>query len=223
MKRTRVRLALPVAAALTTFAISTSAWAHVTVTATDATPGASDVEITFRVPNELPSARVVRVDVTFPVDTPIADVLIQPVAGWAFTEKTSKLATPVVTDDGNVTEAVSEVDWRATGSGITPGEFEAFTVIAGQLPEAKSLTFKAIQTYSNGTTVSWIEVPAPGDTAEPEHPAPVLVLSTRDHRTPAAGSADTGLSNALSVAALVVAVLGGLATVVVYRSTRGGS
>jgi hypothetical protein len=39
------------------------------------------------------------------------------------------------------------------------------------------MTFKAIQIYSNGQTVSWIDVPAPGSTEEPEHPAPTLKLA----------------------------------------------
>lgn len=42
---------------------------------------------------------------------------------------------------------------------------------------------KAIQTYSDGTVVSWIEVPAAGSSAEPEHPAPTSQLV-------AAGAAD---------------------------------
>lgn len=113
-----VRVALPLCAAVAIFTVATDASAHVTVTAADAAAGASDVQITFRVPNENPSARTVAVTVRFPLDTPIADVLVQPTAGWSFTEKTAKLAKPIVTDDGDVTEAVSEIDWRATGTGI---------------------------------------------------------------------------------------------------------
>lgn len=37
------------------------------------------------------------------------------------------------------------------------------------------LVFKALQTYSDGDTVRWIDDPAPG--TEPEHPAPVLTLA----------------------------------------------
>jgi periplasmic copper chaperone A len=46
------------------------------------------------------------------------------------------------------------------------------------LPEGvTTLTFKAIQSYSDGEQVAWIEQPAPGSTAEPEHPAPELHLA----------------------------------------------
>ena len=50
-------------------------------------------------------------------------------------------------------------------------------VSVGPLPQADSMTFKVIQSYSDGSQVAWIEVPAPGSSAEPEHPAPVLKLS----------------------------------------------
>ena len=39
------------------------------------------------------------------------------------------------------------------------------------------MTFKAIQTYSDGQVVSWIEEPAAGSNQEPEHPAPTLTLA----------------------------------------------
>ena len=152
--------------------------AHVTVSAPEATPGGSDAVITFRVPDESESARTVGLKVRLPADTPIASVLVQPKPGWSVTVSQAKLATPIKTDDGEVTEAVSEIDWKvsAGGQGIAPGQFDAFSFIAGQLPDAKSLTFKAVQNYSDGSTTSWIEEPAPGSTAEPEHPAPVLTL-----------------------------------------------
>jgi uncharacterized protein len=39
------------------------------------------------------------------------------------------------------------------------------------------LAFKAIQTYSDGKQVAWIEQAAPGSATEPEHPAPTLELA----------------------------------------------
>ena len=91
----------------------------------------------------------------------------------------AKLASPVKTDDGDeVTDYTSVIDWKAgPGAGIKPGEFDEFQVSAGPLPEAESMTFKAIQTYSDGRVVSWIEEPATGGAAEPEFPAPTLKLA----------------------------------------------
>lgn len=180
--------------------------AHVTVSAPGATSGGSDTLITFRVPDESDTASTVAMKVQLPTDTPIASVLVQPHPGWTSTVKQSKLSTPIKTDDGDITEAVSEIDWKAdsTGTGIKPGQFDQFIVIAGQLPDAGTLTFKAVQTYSDGKTTSWIDVPAPGSTAEPEHPAPVLTLG--------AGGGSSAASPAGSSAAPSVSATAGAAT-----------
>jgi uncharacterized protein YcnI len=97
--------------------------------------------------------------------------------GWTIDVEKTTLAKPVTTDDGQVTQAVSTITWTATDSGLLPGQFDLFTISAGPLPtKPKSLTFKAIQTYSNGDTVNWIEASVKG-APEPEHPAPVLRLT----------------------------------------------
>lgn len=171
--------------------------AHITVSAPEATSGGSDVVIRFRVPDESGTARTVGVKVQLPSATPIASVLVQPKAGWSVVVRQSKLATPIKTDDGEITEAVSEIDWKVSSAalGIGPGQFDEFVLIAGQLPEAKSLTFKAIQTYSDGSSVSWIEEPAPGSTAEPEHPAPVLTLGAGSSSAPGSGGSSSSGSS----------------------------
>jgi uncharacterized protein len=213
MKRVRV-LALGAAlcvAALTVLAAPASA--HVTVTAPGATAGGSDQEITFRVPVEK-QADTVGLQVLLPTDTPIASVEVQAMPGWTHTQKTVKLAKPITTDDGDITEAVSEIDWTAaTGQGLKPGEFGAFTIIAGKLPDVATLTFKAIQRYSDGSEAKWIETTAPGSNAQPESPAPVLTLAAA---APTASSTAASSKNGggktgntgpvvLSIVALVVA------------------
>lgn len=193
--------------------------AHITVSGPQATSGGSDVVITFRVPDESEAARTVGLKVRLPSDTPIASVLVQPKTGWSVAVRQSKLATPIKTDDGEITEAVSEIDWKvdAGAQGIGPGQFDEFVLIAGQLPQAKSLTFKAVQTYSDGSTVSWIEEPAPGSSAEPEHPAPVLTLGAGSSSEPGSSSSASepatsgGQSDAASEASATTGiVLGGL-------------
>jgi uncharacterized protein len=186
---------------------SVSAWAHVTVDAPGATQGGGDQIINFRVPTESDTASTTALKVQLPIDTPIASVLVQPIAGWSFTETSVKLATPIVTDDGDITDAVSEIDWKAdsAASYIAPQQFQQFTIIAGQLPDAPTLTFKAIQDYSDGSVVSWTEVEAPGSTADLDHPAPVLTLAAADASSSSGGSSDTG-AIILSIVALVIAV-----------------
>jgi uncharacterized protein len=195
--------------AIAMFALAGAAGAHVTVTAPGATRGGSDQEITFRVPVEENSATV-GLTVQLPLNTPIASVLVEPTPGWTHAQKTVKLAKPIKTDDGEITSAVSQITWTAaTGQGLQQGEFGAFTIIAGQLPDAASLTFKALQTYSNGDVVKWIQVAAPGAKDEPDFPAPTLQLSSATVSTDASSSSssssgDTG-AVVLSIIALVVA------------------
>jgi periplasmic copper chaperone A len=173
-------------------ALAGSAFAHVTVSAPGAAPGASDQQITFRVPVEQ-DVDTVAFTVQLPLDTPIAGVDVLPVPGWTHTQKTSTLATPIKTDDGDITTAVSQITWTAAaGQGLKPGEYGEFTIIAGQLPDAKTLTFKALQTYRGGAITRWIEVAAPGSTEEPEHPAPVLSLAADTAAGTLAASGSTG-------------------------------
>jgi uncharacterized protein YcnI len=194
--------------------------AHITVSAPEATSGGSDAVIRFRVPDESDTARTVGLKVQLPTDTPIASVLVQPKTGWSVSVKQSKLATPIKTDDGDITEVVSEIDWKvgSGAQGIGPGQFDEFVVIAGQLPEAKSLTFKAVQTYSDGSSVSWIEEPAPGSSAEPEHPAPVLTLGAGSSSepassgTPSSGTAGPGSSGAASASSGAASASSGAAS-----------
>ncbi len=69
---------------------------------------------------------------------------------------------------------VKRITWE--GGPINPGEFAEFEVSAGRMPQdADQLVFKALQTYSSGEVVRWIEESPPGG-ERPEHPAPVLKL-----------------------------------------------
>ena len=211
-----------------------SASAHVTVSADEATSGGSDQIITFRAPTESDTASTTGLKVQLPTDTPIASVLVQPIAGWTSKETSVKLAKPIVTDDGDITEAVSEIDWSAdtAANGIAPGQFQEFVIIAGQLPDASSLTFKAIQTYSDGTVVNWIETQAPGSTADLDHPAPVLTLAPAASGSAAASSSSSTMPMASSngaskgaattgiVLGAVGAVLGAVALVLVLLRRR---
>jgi uncharacterized protein len=203
------RLVLLVAAAMVAlFALAGPALAHVTVSAPGAVRGGSDQEITFRVPVEK-KVNTVGLTVALPLATPLAGVLVSPMAGWDATTRTTKLAKPITTDDGEITSAVSQITWRATGKGLKPGEYGEFTMLAGQLPDTATITFRALQRYADGSTVAWNQVAAPGSSAEPQNPAPVLTLANASSSSdaPAAkssSSSDTG-PVVLSIVALVVA------------------
>jgi uncharacterized protein YcnI len=90
------------------------------------------------------------------------------VPGWTVQVKTRKLAQPVQTDDGQVSEEVGEIVWTAQGdqSGIAPGQFVDFP-LSVQIPgkAGDTLTFKALQTYSNGDVARWIGPPGSDEPA----------------------------------------------------------
>ena len=228
MKRsvTGAVVAVSVAVAAASLLLAAPASAHVTVSASDAVAGETAV-LTFKVPTESDTASTTKVAVQFPTAAPIASVLVRPTPGWTARAVTGKLATPIKNDDGDtVTEAVTEIDWSAdsAATAIKPGEFQEFVVQAGPMPNVATLRFAAIQTYSDGSVVKWIESPAPGSTTEPEHPAPVLTLSVAAGASSApatatkSGSSDTG-ATVLAVIALVVAA-GALGTAYVGRAKR---
>jgi uncharacterized protein YcnI len=207
-------------AASVLLAAAGAASAHVTVHPDSYPRGAEDGTITFRVPNEEDTANTTKLDVYFPADQPIPSVLVSPVPGWTAKIKSVTLKTPIKTDDGNITNAVSEITW--TGGKIAPGQYQDFTVAFGQLPtNGTQLVFKALQTYSNGDIVRWIDLQQPGQD-EPAHPAPVLKLTAAtpddNSSTPASAKPSTTASHqaaasdstarSLGIAGLVAGLLG---------------
>ncbi|MFJ5530704.1 YcnI family protein [Streptomyces sp. NPDC093261] len=170
-----------------------AAFAHVTVHPESYAKGATDGVLTFRVPNEEDTAATTKVQVFLPTDHPVLGVLVTPEDGWTAQVTTTRLKTPVKTDDGTITDAVSEVTW--SGGRIRHGQYQDFHVAFGQLPDdTDQLTFKTLQTYSDGNVVRWIEETPKGG-AEPENPAPVLSLTAKGT---AEGTAEGGASTAAS-------------------------
>jgi len=215
LSRTAI-VGITAAAGILLFALP--ALAHITITP-GSVPAGSTTVLTFHVPNEESKADTTKVDVQIPIDHPIAQFLVKPVPGWTVSVKTVKLAKPLVTDDGSFSQAVSEVIW--SGGQIAPGQFQDFSVSADPLPQGVSqLTFKAIQTYSNGDVVRWIDVSQPGQPA-PDHPAPVLTLTSGAAAAPpasgtsasgtsaaAAMSGSDGLARGIAIGGVVIGLLG---------------
>jgi periplasmic copper chaperone A len=176
-------------AVVATLAFAVPASAHVKVSGTDAVQAGSGV-VTFRVPTESATASTTGLLITLPANTPFTSVDTQPKAGWTATVEKKPLPNPVPGEDGStITQYVSQVDFTATSpaSAIPPGQFDMFNLSVGPFPKASSVSFGALQTYSDGTTVNWDEHSADG-TTEPAHPAPVLTLSPGGSGTSAAGA-----------------------------------
>lgn len=133
--------------------------AHVTVNPSEVAEG-SFARLTFRVPNEADDASTTELEVVFPDEVPFSSARTKPVPGW----------TAEVVMDG---DRVGSIVW--TGGEIGPGEFQEFDISLGPIPATDSITFAALQTYSSGETVRWIDEAVEGED-DPEHPAPVLAV-----------------------------------------------
>ncbi len=233
-RATRVALrTLAAAAAACLVLVAAPGWAHVEVSPAEATQGA-DTTLSFSVPTESDSASTTKVQVFMPEDHPIASVSVRPHPGWHAEIRTAKLATPLSTDDGEVTEAVTRVTWTPDRpqDALKPGEYDDFDLSVGPLPEVSSLTFKTLQTYSDGTVVRWIDPPAAAGQPEPEHPAPTLTLVPASDDSAAGTDAGTsgsgsGSGDGKTTTALVLSVvallLGGGALAASLVGRRRGS
>jgi uncharacterized protein YcnI len=155
------------AVAATTFylgsvAAITTASAHVQASSTDAVRGGTAL-VSFQVPNESTTGADT---VALTIDLSAVSALqTEAKRGWA--TKLDRVA-------GSGT--VRSVTWTATpDAGIPVDEFGVFRVSV-KLPDVGAVSFPATQTYADGAVVKWDQLPTPGG-AEPEHPAPTLVLA----------------------------------------------
>jgi periplasmic copper chaperone A len=231
----RLGTVLSVAATATVLGAA-PAFAHVTAQPGQAAQGSYSV-VDMRVPNESDTAGTVKLEVTLPVDHPLASVRTSPVPGWTATMTEVPLNPPVQSGERLLDKAVRTVTWTANpGTRIGPGEFLEFPLSLGPLPTGvDQLVLPAVQTYDDGEVVSWNQ-PMNPDGSEPERPAPSVSLSPAAAEgtmgtmgAPAAGpaeqvrDADTSDSTArwLAGAGLLVGALGlGVGGGAVLRTRR---
>ncbi|WP_431895060.1 YcnI family copper-binding membrane protein [Nonomuraea sp. bgisy101] len=232
MSKFRRTAAVLAAATALSLGLAIPALAHVTVNPGTAEQGGF-TKVAFRVPNERDDASTTKIEVSFPVDHPLAFVSVKPVPGWEVKVTEGKLPKPVKTEYGDLTEAVTKVVW--SGGEIKPGQFQEFEVSMGQLPtDTDRLMFPTTQTYSGGEVVKWADEPK-ADGTEAERPAPTLKLTPAsaddDHHgtasaTPSAppaaspaapsvapmaagsGSSSDGTARLLGGAGLIVGIVG---------------
>jgi uncharacterized protein YcnI len=211
--------------AVLTLAVASPAAAHVTVSSPGATQGGY-ATVTFKVPNESDTAGTTKLEVNLPKETPFASVSVRPVPGWTAVAEKSKLDTPIEAHGTQLTEAVTRITWTAAANAaIKPGEFQAFDVSLGPLPKVEQVVFKALQTYSDGSVVRWIEEPA-ADGTESESPAPVLKLAVAagdatapavDTTAPVAPAEGSDAGIGFGVAGLVLGLAGLVTGLLAYR------
>ncbi|MBL6275089.1 YcnI family protein [Micromonospora fiedleri] len=214
------------------FGFAAPASAHVSISPSEAKQGGYG-RFAFRVPNESDEASTTKLEIFLPENAPVGSVSTMPVPGWTVAVEKRKVDPPVQVHGAEISEVISKITWTAEGAAaaIAPGTFQEFPVSMGPLPDVDQMVFKALQTYSDGGVVRWIDEPQPGG-EEPATPAPVLTLTaatstaapteapTASPGAPAQAAEDddedgNGLAVGLGVAGLVAGlaglVLGGLA------------
>jgi uncharacterized protein len=167
MKRRLMTIAAVAAGAL---AIAGMAQAHVTVHP-NVLPAGGFTVIDVRVPNERPAAGTVKVAVQLPPG--FIFLSYQSTPGWTTKVLYRKLVKPVTVFGEKFTREVDQVVWTSRGAAIRPGQFMDFPLSVA-MPNGKKgtlLTFKAVQTYSNGEVVRWIGPPSA------DQPAPQVMLA----------------------------------------------
>jgi uncharacterized protein len=220
---------IPAAVAAAALAVPAAADAHVTLQPNTAVAGAYTVE-NVRVPNERDKASTVKVDLQLPHG--FVAVSYEPKIGWSVKVTKAKLAKPIQTDDGPIDEEVRQITFTGHGAQgkIAPGQFMDFP-LSVQIPgkPGDKLTFKALQTYSNGEVVRWIgaagsDTPAPIVTLT-KAPAAAASSSAAAPATPATTSSSGGsggASKGLGVTALIIGALGLVAGLAAFGVRRRG-
>jgi periplasmic copper chaperone A len=225
-----MRTIVAVAVLGATLALAATASAHVTLQPEEA-PAGGFTRLDVRVPNEDPNAGTTKVEVEFPPG--FTTVSTEPVPGWTTKVGTRKLDKPVESEGEQITDEVATITWTGDGkTGIVkPGQFQDFglSVAMPDKPEGTKLTFKALQTYSNGEVVRWIGGP------DAEEPAPQVTLTAAsggEHGAatePASAPADTASNTSddddgapvwLVVVALVLGALGLIAGIAALTGGR---
>lgn len=222
MKR---QLTLPTAAM--TLVLAPAAQSHVTLHP-NVIPAGRFAQLVVRVPNERPDAGTTKIDVRFPPG--FVFVSYASVPGWTAKVVYRKLEQPVTVSGESHDQEVGEVTW--SGGRIAPGEFADFplSVAMPDRPPGTILTFKALQTYSNGEIVRWIgsrgsDAPAPQIALADEDAPAQDVLGGPLVATPAAAPAassddDSTKENVALALGALGALSGALALALLRRRAR---
>lgn len=194
--------------------------AHVTVQPAQSTQGAYE-KFTVRVPSESKDSPTVKVEVRFQTDS-VSISRFEPKPGWKY---------EIVKDaDGTATGVV----WTAEGEGLGPTEFTEFYMQGKVADTATAITWKAYQTYADGSVVEWVGAdgsdkpasvtkvaPKPAGAATDSHghtTAPAAEGKGEPAAAAPAGGSQTPLY--LSIAALVLGALSLVISLVRGRASR---
>lgn len=156
----RTTLAVAVAATAVLFTAGPAA-AHVEVESDDAQALAQNAELTISAESESGTAGISELRVILPKGIAPGDVTYgDGPKGWKLT----------ATKDG----------FTVKGAALKVGEDAEVSVVVRQLPDAKELVFKTLQTYGDGKVDRWIELDeSGGDGHSHDHGNPAAVLKLK--------------------------------------------
>jgi uncharacterized protein YcnI len=205
-----------------------AAQAHISIHP-NTVPAGAFATVYARVPGEQEGAHVTKLDMLFPGG--ITSVEYENVPGWSVKVLREKVSPPIQTDEGPVSEQVSQVVWTWSGPLGRVGNSQfvelPFSIVVPRTLAGHALEFRTVQTYSNGQVVHWID-----PSLDAEHPAPRINVTAAagaiedvagKEAGPEAGQTGArvaaatatshagGASKGLALAALVVGTLGLLA------------
>ena len=167
--------------ALIAMAVPAAAVAHVTLQPGEWEPGAF-ATVVVRVPNERDDAETTTVSVQFPENIPSARFKPHPTCEREVERE--ELAEPIE----ELTERIVSVTWTCDPA-IPADGFDEFG-ISLRVPEdaqpGEEILFPAVQTYSSGEEVGWVDPDPEADT-----PAPRLVVVEPEEEEAAAAPAPT--------------------------------
>jgi hypothetical protein len=169
-------------AGLAVAGLAAPAFAHVEVSADKTQAGAADVTVSFNGEAENPKAGIMTERVVLPDGIAPADVSPAKLpSGWKYTANS----------DG----------FTVGGKALKIGTNAVWSVKIAKLPADQTrLSFKTLETYGDGDIVRWIEIQEPG-AAEPDNPAPLLVLKPAASTAPASVSASSSAAPSTAAAA----------------------
>ncbi|WP_351231083.1 DUF1775 domain-containing protein [Streptomyces sp. NPDC002133] len=159
------------AALAASFALAAPAAAHVEVEAEGAAALAENVTLNFTAESESDSAGITKLEVILPEGLAPADIAYKAgPTGWKL--------------------AATARGYTVSGPAVATGDDAAYSVIVRQLPDARTLAFKTLQSYADGRVDRWIELEEAGGHGDGHghghgNSAPILALK------PAAPGAET--------------------------------
>ncbi|HEY2655561.1 MAG TPA: YcnI family protein, partial [Solirubrobacteraceae bacterium] len=169
-RRGRPRTALAGVVLAVALVAPAAAQAHISVHP-NTVPAGAFATLDVRMPGEQEGAHVTKLDLLLP--SGFTSVDYQNVPGWNVSEVQTKLTKPIQTDNGPVNQEVSQIIWTWTGplGRVDNGQFIDFPLSVAIPGDAagKTLKFKAVQSYSNGQVVRWIE-----PSLDDPNPAPTI-------------------------------------------------